>query len=82
MIVKSQQQPDGTIEPLDDWPMPCAVCGEIPEMLIEFMGLPPFEATAEGKFDDLRAAAGQSDFASYTGGRLTESGRVNRLAPS
>ena len=34
VITESRRLPDGTTEPVGDWPAPCIVCGNVPEWRI------------------------------------------------
>jgi hypothetical protein len=45
--VESQRQPDGTTVPLGDWPIPCELCGKVPEMLVEIIMPVPIDDAAK-----------------------------------
>jgi hypothetical protein len=55
--VYSQQLPDGSTERLGDWPAPCAVCGQVPEMIIQIVRPLLAEAKSASGWD---SAAGLS----------------------
>jgi hypothetical protein len=52
VVLESKEIPDGTKAPLGDWPMPCTLCGELPEKIVEVVHLLPLEAPEEGAGDD------------------------------
>jgi hypothetical protein len=52
VAVESKELPDGAKAPLGDWPMPCTLCGELPEKIVEVVHLLPLEAPVEGAGND------------------------------
>jgi hypothetical protein len=52
VAVESEELPDGTKARLGDRPMPCTLCGELPEKIVEVVHLLPLEPPEEGAGDD------------------------------
>ena len=45
VLLTGQRLPDGTLAPVEDEPMPCVRCGQVPEQIIEVIeGIEPAAA--------------------------------------
>jgi hypothetical protein len=57
VFVRSRQQPDGTLVPLDPELEPCARCGEVPEGIVEIVEV---VVTSRSEWARLQKSSGQS----------------------
>jgi hypothetical protein len=67
VLIEAHKQPDGTVVSNELEPVPCAVCGQVPERIIEVV-------LSEVQTPGLESASPEADGSSGECRRVTESG--------
>jgi len=67
VLIEAHKLPDGTVVPNEPEPVPCAVCGQVPERIIEVV-------LSEVQAPGVESASTEADGSSGECRRVTESG--------